>query len=122
MICKARIIDNLVLYRSLPTPRANPKAGHVALRAYVFFYVFLKGTSHFLSGFAQTPPLLHCLLLRVPVCDSFGIVPITVGFAFGSSLYILQHVRQHPTHNKCIILDRVGVEQSKRASEKGENS
>lgn len=85
----------------------------MALRAYVFFYVFLKGTSHFLFGFAQTLPLLHCLLLHVPVCDSFGIVAITVGFAFGSSLYILQHARQHPTHNKCIIFDRVGVEQSK---------
>lgn len=47
---------------------------------------------------------------------------ITVGFALGSSLYILQHVKQHPTPSKCIICDLVGVEQSERASEKGGNS
>lgn len=52
----------------------------------------------------------------------FGIVVITVGFALGSSLYILQHVKQHPTPSKCIICDLVGVEQSERASEKGGNS
>lgn len=83
------------------------------------FLCFFSHILQFLFGFAQIPPLLHCLLLCVPVCDSFGIVVITAGLALGSSVYIVQHVKQHSTQSKCIIRDRVGVEQSERASEKG---
>lgn len=89
-----------------------------------FSVFFSKAPDTFLFGFTQTPPPWHCLLLRVSVCDSFGVVAVTVGFALGSSSYILQHVKQHPAHSTgtCITCDQVGVEQSERASEMGENS
>lgn len=113
MICKGRIVDNLALDRSLLTPELDQRLVRWHSE-HACFSVFFSDISQFLFGFAQTPPLLHCLLLCVPV--------ITAGFVLGSSVYIVQHVKQHSTQSKCIIRDRVGVEQSERASEKGGNS
>lgn len=102
MISKVRIQGILALYRSLWTPEPDrPKDGHAAFRA---LYVFLSKAPHTsLFVLAQTPPPLNRPLLHFPIYNPFGMLVITVGFVFCSSLCILQHVKQYPAHNRCII-------------------